>query len=74
MVIHIIKSFKTTVMPLRKKHKKELTPKMKDQIGDTIHHGKNKIIKEKYKHKNHWLEQDEDDNNIDIPIEKDEEE
>ncbi|MFT4565088.1 MAG: hypothetical protein ACJA1A_003048 [Saprospiraceae bacterium] len=48
-------------MPHRKLHKKDLKPKMKDQVGDTIHHGKLKIAKEKYKHKSHWLELDDDD-------------
>ncbi len=61
-------------MPLRKKHKKELTPKQKDQIGDTLHHGKPMSVKEKYKHKNHWLAQDDDDNDFELPNDKDEEE
>ena len=60
-------------MPLKKKHKKEENPKMKDQIGDTIHHGKLKNTKEKYKHKSHWLEQ-EDDDDLEDPKYKDEEE
>ena len=59
-------------MPLKKKHKKELQVKMKDQIGETIHHGKSKITKEKYKHKNRWLEEDDDD--YEMPNYKDEEE
>ena len=52
-------------MPHRKLHKKDLKPKLKDQIGDTIHHGKSKDDKVKYKHKNHWLEEEDDD---DIPL------
>ena len=58
-------------MPLRKKHKKDLIPKKKDQIGDKIYHGKPLSAKEKYKHKNHWLEQEDD---YDLPRIKDEEE
>ena len=42
-------------------HKKDLTPKEKDQIGDTMHHGKSTNIKVKYNHKNHWLEEDEEE-------------
>lgn len=60
-------------MPLRKLHKKDLKPKMKDQIGDTIHHGKIIKDKQKYKHKSHWLEQ-EDDDDLDLPSYKDDEE
>ena len=60
-------------MPLRKKHKKDLIPKKKDQIGDKIHHGKPLSTKVKYKHKNHWLEQD-DEEDYDFPRNKDEEE
>ena len=52
-------------MPHRKMHKKDLKPKQKDQIGDTIHHGKLTNDKVKYKHRNHWLEEDVDD---DIPL------
>ncbi len=59
-------------MPLRKKHKKDFISKMKDQIGDTIHHAKNQVIKEKYKHKSRWLEEDDDD--LVLPNYKDEEE
>ncbi len=58
-------------MQLKKKHKKELNTKLKDQVGDTIHHGKTKNTKEKYKHKSHWLEQDDD---LELPTYKDEEE
>lgn len=48
-------------MPLRKLHKKDLKSKMKDQNGDTLHHGKLPNDKVKYKHKNYWLEQGDDD-------------
>jgi hypothetical protein len=41
-----------------KTHKKELKPKMKDQIGDTLHHGKPLTDKIKYNHKNHWLDEE----------------
>ena len=47
-------------MPIRKLHKKDLKPKMKDEIGETIHHGRISKDKIKYKHKNHWLEEDDD--------------
>ena len=52
-------------MPLRKKHKKDFTPKMKDEIGDTLHHGKLPTDKVKYKHKSHWLEENDDE---DLPV------
>lgn len=60
-------------MPLKKKHKKDFITKMKDQVGDTIYHGKNVVHKEKYKHKNHWLEE-QDDDDYELPNYKDEEE
>lgn len=44
----------------KKNHKRESKPKLKDQIGETIHHGKKRTEKIKYRHMNHWLE-DEDD-------------
>ena len=59
-------------MPLRKKHKKDFIQKVKDQIGDTMHHGKPLTGKEKYKHKSHWLDQEDDD--FELPNYKDEEE
>jgi hypothetical protein len=40
-------------------HKKELIPKQKDQIGDKIYHPKIKTEKVKYRHKQHWLEEEE---------------
>ncbi len=43
-------------MSIRKMHKKDLKPKMKDQIGDTIYHAKPSNNKVKYNHKNYWLE------------------
>lgn len=58
-------------MKNKKNHKKELTPKLKDQIGDTIPHAKKRNDKIKYRHKNHWLE-DEDD--YVLPSYRDEEE
>lgn len=61
-------------MSLRKPHKKDLKTKMKDQIGETIHNGKLPKAKEKYKHKNHWLEQDDDDDDYELPRYRDEEE
>ncbi len=48
-------------MPPRKLHKKDLKPKMKDQIGDTIHHGRLPNDKVKYRHKGHWLDEVEND-------------
>ena len=47
-------------MPNRKLHKKDLKPKQKGQTGDSIQ-PKKTISKEKYDHKNHWLEEDMDD-------------
>ena len=41
-----------------KNHKKELQPKAKDFIGDTMHHAKPVNNKEKYKHQNHWIEEE----------------
>ena len=61
-------------MPLPKKHKKDFISKQKDQIGDTIHHGKPLSSKEKYKGKNHWLALEDDYDDLDLPHYKDEEE
>jgi len=61
------------VMPLKKKHKKELTPKNKDFVGDTIHHGRIPNDKQKYKGKNRWLDELDDDDYV-SPKYKDEEE
>lgn len=59
-------------MPLRKKHKKDFVPKLKDEIGDKIYHPKPVSNKVKYKHKNYWLEEYDDD--FELPKYKDEEE
>lgn len=48
-------------MKSKKFHKKELAPKQKDVIGDQMHKAKVNNEKVKYKHKNHWLEDEEDD-------------
>ena len=45
-------------MRQQKPHKKELKPKIKDQIGDTMHHGKQSNDKVKYNYKNHWLDEE----------------
>jgi len=45
-------------MSLRKMHKKDFQPKLKDQIGDTMHHARSTNNKVKYNHKNYWLEED----------------
>jgi len=45
-------------MPIKKQHKKDLKPKIKDQVGETIHNRKPKRKKVKYDHKNYWLEEE----------------
>ncbi|MDF1698882.1 MAG: hypothetical protein P1U56_23715 [Saprospiraceae bacterium] len=45
-------------MKKHKAHKRELKPKMKDQIGDTFHHGKPINDRVKYNYKNHWLDEE----------------
>jgi len=45
-----MKAFKT--------HKREARPKVKDQIGETMHRAKPTNNKVKYNHKNYWLEEE----------------
>jgi len=47
-------------MKKHKPHKKDQGQKMKDDIGDTMYHTRVTKEKLKYKHKNHWLEEDDD--------------
>lgn len=58
-------------MKNQKFHKKDVRPKTKDLEDGIYRSGKNKVNKEKYKHKNHWLEEDDD---TEMPKYKDEEE
>lgn len=58
-------------MKTKKGNKRDQQTQMNDQMGDTIPHSKKRKVKVKYKHKNHWLQQDED---YELPKYKDEEE
>lgn len=59
-------------MKSRKENKRSLKPIKKDEIDETFSHGKKRNDKVKYKHKNHWLAEEDDD--YTPPKYKDEEE
>ena len=44
-----------------KVHKKDTSPKRKDRIEERFHHGRPTNDKVKYRHKNHWLDEEEAD-------------
>lgn len=46
-------------MKQHKPHKKEIKPRRKDIVEEKFHHGRVNRDKVKYKHKNHWLEEEE---------------
>jgi hypothetical protein len=46
-------------MKKRKFQKKDIRPKSKSESEDHIHHPRKPLEKIKYRHKNHWLEEDE---------------
>lgn len=45
-------------MKKHRTHRKDFTPKIKDQIGETFYHGKPIDDKVKYNYKNHWLDEE----------------
>ena len=47
-------------MKAKKGNKRGPQTKMKEQMGDTIPHVKKRNVKAKYKHKSHWLQQEDD--------------
>lgn len=58
-------------MKFRKNQNRDQRNTLNDQVSDNIHNRKKKNKKVKYKHKNYWLEEDD---NYDLPIFKYEEE
>lgn len=59
-------------MKNKKDLKRNQQSRIKDPAGDSLQLGKVRKIKEKYKHKNHWLREEDDD--YELPKFKDEEE
>ena len=48
-------------MRQNKVHKKDQRPKRKDNVEDRFHHGRPNTNKVKYRHKYHWLDEEEVD-------------